>query len=552
MTKRAKKLLIPILVIAGILSSVLYFCRTFTRFSFSALTVTDPVSGAVTELNQEDSALYQFCSALRDYQSYREVKGTTYNPTELFGKKLLNVTARTGNGKAKGYEIYLESIFQRTAYFRDLEKDRFYRLSAENFTKLFSQEPFASALPNKEPPTPLLYEEAKDGTTVAAAGTPLSGNWNYACADGKQKTQTVEGQPSDEYYLFAGGTPFSVFFSLQPSEMTVSLYKVQSGTEKGEKLYTLETDGTAIPLPKEDGYYYYELEAHWPTVSTSDFNGAVVYGFNIKIELPSSPVLTKAALPQGQVTALRILNSSGEDTVTAFCERLGYRGSFTAVEGVPTSLIGIPMDTEPGVYEISVVTGDRATSVYLTVTEGKFPSQRLSLSTDVNESWVEEQNTYLTPFRNYVSEEDFITGRFSEPVQGNITTAYGTFRYTKGSEIPTRHNGIDISGKRNPAILAPMRGKVVFTMNMKLTGNTVVIDHGMNVLSYYYHLDSITVEEGQIVETGDKIGTMGSTGNAKGDHLHYTVMVNGVSVDPNVFYGTDFSCYEESHEYETE
>jgi murein DD-endopeptidase MepM/ murein hydrolase activator NlpD len=59
-----------------------------------------------------------------------------------------------------------------------------------------------------------------------------------------------------------------------------------------------------------------------------------------------------------------------------------------------------------------------------------------------------------------------------------------------------------------------------------------VIDHGLGVFSLYFHLDSITVSIGDRVEKGEKIGEVGSTGIAEGDHLHWSIFVNGIYVDP--------------------
>jgi murein DD-endopeptidase MepM/ murein hydrolase activator NlpD len=65
-----------------------------------------------------------------------------------------------------------------------------------------------------------------------------------------------------------------------------------------------------------------------------------------------------------------------------------------------------------------------------------------------------------------------------------------------------------------------------------VTGNTVVIEHLPGVFSLYYHLDSIGVDEGDVVEQGERIGTVGMTGLATGPHLHWEIRVGGVPVAP--------------------
>ena len=83
----------------------------------------------------------------------------------------------------------------------------------------------------------------------------------------------------------------------------------------------------------------------------------------------------------------------------------------------------------------------------------------------------------------------------------------------------------------------PSRAMVVLVRDRIVTGRTVVLRHGPGIYSLYYHLSSISVEEGDEVEPGDLLGTVGSTGLATGAHLHWEVRVQGVPVDPLALVG---------------
>jgi murein DD-endopeptidase MepM/ murein hydrolase activator NlpD len=72
----------------------------------------------------------------------------------------------------------------------------------------------------------------------------------------------------------------------------------------------------------------------------------------------------------------------------------------------------------------------------------------------------------------------------------------------------------------------------VFADELGIYGNCVIIDHGMGVQSLYGHLSSIDVKAGQTVEKEQQIGRSGMTGMAGGDHLHFTMLVNGRMVNP--------------------
>ena len=67
---------------------------------------------------------------------------------------------------------------------------------------------------------------------------------------------------------------------------------------------------------------------------------------------------------------------------------------------------------------------------------------------------------------------------------------------------------------------------------MFFTGNTIIIDHGLGLISIFAHLKEISVTENQIVSKGDLIGSIGMTGRATGPHLHWGVYLKNTSVDP--------------------
>jgi murein DD-endopeptidase MepM/ murein hydrolase activator NlpD len=94
------------------------------------------------------------------------------------------------------------------------------------------------------------------------------------------------------------------------------------------------------------------------------------------------------------------------------------------------------------------------------------------------------------------------------------------------------HLGFDLARTANSPIVAANRGKVVHAAPLGIYGNCVIIDHGMGVQSLYGHLSSIAVKPGDMVEKEQEIGKSGKTGMAQGDHLHFTMLVNGQMVNP--------------------
>ena len=128
------------------------------------------------------------------------------------------------------------------------------------------------------------------------------------------------------------------------------------------------------------------------------------------------------------------------------------------------------------------------------------------------------QGAVFHPFTNSSAESAFADQR--------------TYVY-QGREVDKQvHLGFDLASFAGTPIVAANRGSVVFAEELGIYGQCVIIDHGMGVQSLYAHLSSIEVKPGAMVEKGQSIGRSGMTGLAGGDHLHFTMLVNGQMVNP--------------------
>lgn len=107
-----------------------------------------------------------------------------------------------------------------------------------------------------------------------------------------------------------------------------------------------------------------------------------------------------------------------------------------------------------------------------------------------------------------------------------------TYKYR--GEVVSRqvHTGMDIAGINNTTIVAANHGRVVFTGEIGIYGNVVILDHGYGIHTLYGHLNQINVQKGDRVDKGQAIAVSGETGLAFGDHLHFEIRVSGVPVDP--------------------
>ncbi len=123
-------------------------------------------------------------------------------------------------------------------------------------------------------------------------------------------------------------------------------------------------------------------------------------------------------------------------------------------------------------------------------------------------------------------------GVFDPPSNGAITALYGEQRSFNGAPISEYHTGIDFGGETGAAVTASNTGVVSWAGRTRRRGNGIIIDHGAGVFSGYYHLSEVLETAGSVVEQGAMIARMGATGLATGPHLHWEVVVRGVTVNP--------------------
>ena len=118
------------------------------------------------------------------------------------------------------------------------------------------------------------------------------------------------------------------------------------------------------------------------------------------------------------------------------------------------------------------------------------------------------------------------------PVVGEVSGLFGSGRTYNGVPSNEWHHGHDIAAQHGDPIMAPANGVVVWTGELVLHGEGLIIDHGAGVYSGYWHMSLVAVREGMEVSPGDWLGNIGSTGLSTGPHLHWEVIVQGVDVNP--------------------
>ncbi|MBL7031673.1 MAG: M23 family metallopeptidase [Nitrospira sp.] len=153
----------------------------------------------------------------------------------------------------------------------------------------------------------------------------------------------------------------------------------------------------------------------------------------------------------------------------------------------------------------------------------------------VNDGWRKENNEKIMKIAHETAPEILWKGRFLQMRNSKVMATYGdrrTYVY-KDKEIgKSIHLGYDLASFSNAPVGAANSGIVKFAGDLGIYGNTVIIDHGLGLMSLYGHLSMLMVDEGQTVAKGDIIAKTGSSGFAGGDHLHFGILIHGYEVSP--------------------
>ncbi len=258
-------------------------------------------------------------------------------------------------------------------------------------------------------------------------------------------------------------------------------------------------------------------------------------------EVPREPEPPRVSIDppqvlQGDFTTLR-LDRPVEGEVTVHVEGLWEQPKVFRHRGRPVAFIGFPANARVGTYPVAVTWPGGEWRGTIELVYKQFTEDRLVVTEEQEQVYYDpraaDQWRRVFALRSESHPVPLWRGPFRPPLEGpqHITTYFGEIRYVNGKETG-RHSGMDFGAPTGTPVLAPARGRVILAEEMIVPGRIVILDHGQNLFTAYYHLGSIAVEPGQMVQAGEVIGTVGSTGFSTGPHLHWTATIGNIPVDP--------------------
>jgi murein DD-endopeptidase MepM/ murein hydrolase activator NlpD len=209
------------------------------------------------------------------------------------------------------------------------------------------------------------------------------------------------------------------------------------------------------------------------------------------------------------------------------------------------AVVGLPLNLEPGRYSLKVSTDepDGRRSEPFTVEAKEYPAQHVTIRdkrkvtpSALDMERIEREQKIIAAVKHHWRDEPRPDLALRLPASGPLSSRFGLRRYFNG-QARNPHSGLDVAVGSGTPVVAAANGIVANTGDYFFNGNTVFVDHGQGLITMYCHLRRIDVKPGEPVAGGQVVGLSGKTGRASGPHLHWTVMLNGTSVDPELFIG---------------
>lgn len=452
-------------------------------------------------------------------------------PTALAGRECFEVTYYCYD-KEPVYKYYF-STDANDCYIVD-NNGAAYRMTAEDATK-FIYSPYGIDMYTSSS-VPVL---TVGGTTIH----PANMQWQYLLPSGEYGNAITRLATSAETASVGGSLDLS--FDIMPDYMQVQI------SDGDEVIYNDLYSGLSEVKFTDSGTLNVKVQAKWYDDSTRASYGEGYYEFNIEVSAPAVFSLGTNTIQHGDFVMITGKNvKEGAEISFSSSPDIGFTPQFFRDGSNVYALVPISYDVEYSATEQFTIDCDGSSSTLtLNVTEKTYRTQNYGISVDLISKYFDgkAKESYTLGMASYYANKEstrYFEGALGYPSSSisnlnTVKTGYGVWRTLTATGGQYRNDGVDFIVGSSASVNAAYAGKVIFAGEQAVTGKTVVIDHGWGLKSVYAHLSSISVSEGDMVEKGQDLGVVGSTGFTDQVMLHFGLFVFDKPVCPYNYYDSE-------------
>ena len=215
---------------------------------------------------------------------------------------------------------------------------------------------------------------------------------------------------------------------------------------------------------------------------------------------------------------------------------------FPVGDGRQVGLFGADILLSPGRYPLELTWDGGRRSIEVAVRERSYgirsitvPDKQVNLSKSDQDRAARERKEVIAALETK-SPRRLWSGPWTDPVGASVSSSFGRQTRINGVLNPRPHLGSDFDVPAGTAVKAPADGVVILTGDHFFAGKSVYVDHGLGLISMYFHLSRIDVKAGDPVKRGHVLGLSGASGRVSGAHLHYGVYLCQARIDPVAFH----------------
>lgn len=354
---------------------------------------------------------------------------------------------------------------------------------------------------------------------------------------GQARSAANVEQPSDRLMFWKRHLPAATFALKVPA-------KKEQGFQAGPAKLTVQATANDLRGATDAKSYDVIISMEPPRLSVDDLEHIINQGGSELVTFTVSGYYTESGVVVGNYRFRSFPMPGGKSPDDRFC-------LFAFPWDVPADVHPLVYAKNPGGQEVTA-------PFRVKIHAKKFRKRELDLSDEflekavadidpggtgdkldrflrINGALRKENNKTLADLREQTEQRFLWTPPFQQLSNSKVEAFFAdvrTYKYNGRKVDEQVHLGFDLSKVKQAPVQASNAGKVVWADRLGIYGNCVVVDHGYGLQSIYGHLSKIEVQKGQMVARGAELGRSGSTGLAGGDHLHFSMQVDGVQVNP--------------------